>query len=419
MRFGGDGNDGELEAISAPEQTTTNTVTNTTTVATAPQEPATFVADATLLTDEYSPVADGTYRVDTLGAPFTLTIGPDLWVQPNSLGQFVLTHASSQGPDDRDIVIVRLSRLSDPAQPGFGIENLGSVWPEDLGDGWPADDFAGWLDNLIEDVMISNRETTTLGGLAATRVDLELGETSCSGRGPCMLFGSSHGWNARFLNPGSNYRIWVLEVDSEDPMAVIVGINREADLDWFDTADTILSTLAFGDVGPNPIQKVTAGPIELPFLGGIRSELSDEALVFQRLETHGTIGLEAWWGDTDFLANPYDSDGNALETPDDLVSALEQSGTVVTEIESIVIDGLEARAFDIASSSNRPSLNRAADDERGWWTPARGRLWVIDHPERGLLMITSEAFASVDTIFPIILAHTESIIESLEFIDLE
>ena len=416
LALSGDGNDGELEAISAPEQTTT--VTSTTTVATAPQGPATFIADATPLTDEFSPVEEGTYRVNTVGTPFSFTVGPEMFVQPNNLSLFVLTHQRSQGPDDRDIVFLRLSDLSDPAQPSFGLENLGTVWPEDFGEGWPADDFAGWLDNLTDEVVVSNREDTTLGGLSAIRVDLELGETDCRlGGGPCMLFGSNHLQNARFLNPGSKYRIWVFDDDSEDPMAVIVGINRESDSDWFDTADTVLSTLAFGDVAPNPIQQVTAGPIERPFLSGIRVELAG-AIVTANREGKGSIGLEGWPGDTEFLTNPLDSDDNALETIDDLVAALERGNTAVTEIESTSIDGIETRVFDIAGSSSQASLKLAPDDERGWRAPPLGRVWLVDHPDRGLLMITSEAFTDVDTIFPVILAQTESIIESLEFIDL-
>lgn len=420
LALSGDGNDGELEAVSAPEQTTTTAADSTTTVATAPQGPATFVADATLYIDENSPIEEGTYRVDTLGTPFSVTVGEGLFVQPNRRGQFVLTHQSSQGPDDRDIVMLRLSSLSDPAQPDFGLDTYRMVWPTDLGEGWPADDFSDWLDNLSDQIVVSNRQDTILGGLEATRVDLYLGETACSTTGSfCMLFGSNHQIDTKMLNLGSTYRIWVVDQDNQDPLAVIVGINREADRDWFDTADAILSTLAFGEIAPNPMELMPAGQVELPFLGGIRTELAEQAVAFRNLDSHSTIRPAEWPADTDFLASPVGYGGNVLDTPDNVVTELEDSGLVVIEIESVVIDGIDARVFDIAGNSSRPSLKRTTDDNTGWWAPARGRTWLIDHPDRGLLMITSEAFTDVDNVFPIILAQTESIIESLEFIDLE
>ncbi len=45
-------------------------------------------------------------------------------------------------------------------------------------------------------------------------------------------------------------------------------------------------------------------------------------------------------------------------------------------------------------------------------------IWLVEHPQRGLLMITAEAFENVDVAFPIALAQTEAIIGSLEFIEL-
>ena len=45
-------------------------------------------------------------------------------------------------------------------------------------------------------------------------------------------------------------------------------------------------------------------------------------------------------------------------------------------------------------------------------------MWLVEHPDRGLLMIIAEAFDDVDDVFPVILAQTEPIIESMEFIDL-
>ena len=413
LALSGNGDDRTLDTINPPEETTTSTVT------TSPEVPATFATDATLLTEEFTPLEEGTYRVDTLGTPFSFALDQPQALQDNHRAHFVLTHPGSQGTDDRGIKFLRLSALSDPGQPSFGLENFDTAFPVDLGEGWPADDFTGWLDNLTDEIEVSNRANTTLGGLEATRVDLQLGETDCSvGEGLCMLLGTNHLVDAHFLNAGSTYRIWVVDQNGEDPLAVIVGINRDSDSDWFTTADTILSTLVFGDVGPNPILGASRGPIELPFLGGIRTELSDGSFATRDPGNLDKIVLSDWEVHTGFLTTPLDSTGNVLETPDDLVAALEQSDTLVTEIESAVIDGIDARVFDIASTSTQPMLRLTPDDEYGWAPPTRGRMWLIDHPDRGLLMLTAEAFENVDMIFPLVLAQTEAIIESLEFIDL-
>ncbi len=56
--------------------------------------------------------------------------------------------------------------------------------------------------------------------------------------------------------------------------------------------------------------------------------------------------------------------------------------------------------------------------ETGWNPPPWGRMWLVEHPERCLLMITAETFRDVDDVFPLVLAQTEPIIGSLEFVEL-
>jgi hypothetical protein len=56
----------------------------------------------------------------------------------------VLSDPFSEGPGDRDMVLVRLSALVDS---------------ETRRADWPADDFAGWLDNLPDGVATSDRES--------------------------------------------------------------------------------------------------------------------------------------------------------------------------------------------------------------------------------------------------------------------
>ncbi len=264
---------------------------------------------------------------------------------------------------------------------------------------------------------MSNREETTLGGLNATRADLELGENDCSAIDEvCVVLGTNQlaGW--KDLVPGSKYSIWLVDQGSEDPILVVVGINRATDAAWFDTADRVLATLAFGDVGPNPVLLAMPGSIEMPFLGGIRTELAQEAMVVD--DPVGRIALLSDPADTEFLTNPLDLDGNTLESADQVVTVLAQSNTEVRETEPAVVGGLEARVFELGSSSSPPTLKLTPKAEGGWRPPPRGRMWLIEHPDRGLLMITAEGFADVDRVFPLVLAQTELVIQSLEFVEL-
>ncbi|MEE9415228.1 MAG: hypothetical protein V3V01_08080 [Acidimicrobiales bacterium] len=402
----------KLETLSEPEQSTptVTTPTVTTTIVTAAAEPATFVRDASTLTREFSSLEAGTYRVDTLGTAFSFTSEEPLFVQSNR-ALFVLSDPTSQGPDDRDIVFMRLSALSDPVQPGAPFEGQAA--------GRPPEDFAGWLDNLADGVVASNRQETTLGGLVASRVDLEV-ELSACGDDPqvCVNFGTNELVESKSLNPGAEYRIWVVEQEDQAPLAVIVGIRSETQSEWFDTAQGILSTLAFGDIAPNPILRFPAGPAEVPLLGGIRIEPKADITVTQETGNFGRILLEGQPADTEFLTNPVDLDGNILETTEGLVALLVQSNTEVTETEPVTIGGIEARVFDIGGRTSQILLRRNPEDERGWWAPPLGQIWLLEHPERGLLMINAEAWDDLETAFPLIVTQTEEILESLEFIEL-
>lgn len=414
-----DSSGGEIETAANAGQATPAEPVTTTSI--EMQETAVFQADAPLIVNGYSPLERGTARFETLGTPFSVTLDEDWWVQQNSSGLVALTHPDSIGPDDRDIVFQRLSDLSDPTQPDYGLAKLYEVWPADVGEGWPAADFAGWLDNLTDEIVVSNRQETTLAGMAATRVDLKLGETDCTERrGFCMLFGTSHLMSIKMLSPGSTYRVWFIDQGDEDPLAVIVGINRDSDADWFTTAEKLLTTLAFGDIRPNPVIAVAPGEVELPYLGGVRTELSEETIVFENGDRIGRVAPEIWPGDTEFLTNPLDFYGRGFEVPDDLVTAFLNAGIQVTELEPTVIDGIETRVFDVAGAGSfpQPVLRLADSNEKGWRPGPRGRMWLVDHPDRGLLMIHVWVFDSVDTTFPELLTRTEPIIESLEFIDI-
>ncbi len=409
------GSNGETETITPPEEVTTTTAssaTSTTTEGTTTEESATFDPNTPLLEQESSPLEPGTYRVDSVGTPFTFASDELTIVQLNSAARFVISHTASTGPGDRGIVIMRLSALWDPTQP--------NMHPDKFAGGWPADDFNGWLDNLADGVTATNREVTTLGGLDAIRVDLETDPATCNPDPEfCAVFGTNHLNNTKVMQPGAKYRVWVVGQGNEDPVAVIVDIPDDSASTWLDTADEILSTLTFGEIAPNPIVSAPAGTAELPLLGGIRIEFVVDTVVVHEYPNFGAIPISGEMADTEFITNPLGLDGNAIETTDDLVARLRVEYTQVNEIESTVVGGVEARVFEISGGPNSyPDVYRDPEDWEGWGPPRLGKMWLIEHPERGLLMINAESFDGVESVFQLAVDQAEQILGTLEFIDL-
>lgn len=210
---------------------------------TTTQAPAT-----TIVTDEaagpapistgFGSLEAGAHRLDSFGTPIIFsTESSAFFVQENSGGFFAMSAPNSRDPDDRDMVILKLTGLSDPTAPNAA--------RADQGEGWPADDFGGWLDNLPAGVIVTNREATTLGGLPAVQVDLELGDIECApGNSFCVLFD----WGQRkILNPGAEYRVWVVDEGLESPIAVVLGTTgHPSDASWLEAYEGILSTFEFG-----------------------------------------------------------------------------------------------------------------------------------------------------------------------------
>ncbi len=399
-------NDGSLDTINPPEEMTTTTVPSTTVTTTA--EPASFAPDATSIPTDVATLGPGTYRVDTVGTPFSFTSDQPLAVRSNQRAYLELTHPGSQGFNDRELTFMRLSALSDPTQLATVVNGLG--------DPWPVGDVAGWLDNLPDEIAVSDREEAILGGLESVR--FELAAQCPATTEVCMYLGTNRQVITKSFEYGGTFQVWIVDQGDEDPLAVIAGVRREADFDWFTAAEGILSTLAFGEVGPNPILDAQPGAVELPFLGGIRIDLAEGSYAIRNPGGFDQITLAEWEAVTEFLANPFDGEGKAVEAVAELVTALQTANVEVTEIEPTLIHGLEARVFDIGgSASEQPALRLDPDADGGWRAPTQGRIWVFDHPERGLLMVTAEAFENIEIVFPLALAQTQAIVNSLEFIE--
>ena len=232
-------NSGSDTDVAGPTPTT---LTEPTTVpATTVPSPTTLPDSAgpTPLTTNFGGVVAGSYLLDTFGTPITFTVDPSFFfVMENTTDRLALAAPNSKDPGDRDMVLARFDKLSDPAAPNSSIV--------DQGEGWPANDFAGWLDNVAEGVVVVERSETTLGGLPATRAELKLGEMECFDSRYCALLGSRGGRHSS-LDPGSTYVVWVADDGTEDPLAVILSIWNEGDRAWLEAYEKLLATFVIGN----------------------------------------------------------------------------------------------------------------------------------------------------------------------------
>ena len=438
------GSGGDSDAASAAEATTaapttaapTTTAAETSTVAVTEEEPteeetesdsampATFDADATPLTVEFQFVDEGTYRVDAIGTPLSFVVDQPLYVQPNADGMFVLSHPNSQQPDDRDIVFLRVSDVADPTQPAAAV---------DVQTAWPADDIEGWLDAVGDEIVVSNRTATMVGGREALQFDLQLADDAeCGESFFCVGFITNREVNGKALELRSVYRVLWIDEGDESPIAIVVGVRNESELGWFDNAESILDSLAFGETAPNPIpaegelwtlglpSSVPAGVVELPALGGIRFELAEEQFIFQNKDEHHFVALGEVPADSELLLIDRNGDGDPISTADEAVAELTDSGVELTELESITVAGFPTRVFDLTTESfpDGPTFTpvRGELGQTGWSAPTDGRIWLFES-DRGLALITAETFDSTEHLAAVIEQST-LIVSTLEFIEL-
>ena len=443
---GGDGDD----VVAADDESTETSTVDTTDAEAAEEEPpdepaegddapmsmkdpaapiavgSVYEADAIPNLEWGAPFEPGTYRTGALGTPISFTTTETLSTQPNGDGMFVITDIASRAPDDRDLVFLRVGNFSDPAAPNAPIEEQTF---------WPSDGFPGWLDNLHESVIATDPVETSVNGLPAIRVDLSISDDIECGwiPGQCVGLVENNGHDIKALNKGSSYRVWIVEQGNEDPLAIVAGIARDEDAAWFERSDAVMETVAFGDIAPNPAQWLEPGPSQLNVFGGVEVDLPDNLAEL----TNGRPRLLNRWngrgysfipvtdapGLISFAEQPHDMEGNPLGSTDDLVDVLAAAGAELTELEEITIDGVATRVFDVTTTDVgaimlRFSMLDTSLPHLGWDAPAAGRIWLIEHPDRGLMMMSTHAFENVETMLPQVTELGEAIVGSMQFIDL-
>lgn len=350
-----------------------------------------------LLDFQFQPVPPGDYRVETLGAPFTITIPEGWFVQPNETGHFVITSPTSAGPGDQDIVMIRPSALADPDRPGA---------PPDEQDGdWPLDDIDGWLDALAPGILAGEPGDTTLGGLDAVTFDVALTDEVECGPEFCVGFATNRLVNSMWFDRRIGYRVWWIDGGDEAPIAVNIGDG--SDPAFTERAEAVLDTVAFESVGPNPIpaegnlwelgisSEVPAGTVTLPIGPGVEFEMADPHFIFQRgSRFSGVLGDGPY--ESDIFFPEATRDGSPVESVDDVVDALEALEDFDTERDGTrEVAGIEATvvqimALDGAEPPSGPLLVEA-DLNDGWFPPPNGTLWVME-TDTGVAVVSAEWF---------------------------
>ena len=366
----------------------------------APEQRATPLAVSNMYLDT------GTYRVDTLGTAFTFDVDEIAGVRENENGVVSIADLTSgNADDDHTITFWRTPLLPDPASLTTAIDPT---------TGWPATDVGGWLDALGEAVEKSDLVDTTLGGAEATSVEFEI---LCR-RTSCAADDLSANGSVPVFTPGSRYRMFVVDQGAEDPIVVIVAID-DADDSWPSKADALLSSLEFDTTEPNPVRSVDGGAVELDAFGGITVEVGAGAVVVEPYDGLARLVPVDLEGDVEFLTRPLDTEGAEVTSIARLLQLLDDEAVVLTDVAAPDIDGVEGRAFVVDSGAfpNVVLKLREADlvrGESGWESPRIGHLWVFEHPDRGLLIVSSEAFEGASAVEPL-RRWTEELLRSLEF----
>ncbi len=379
----------ESTATQATEVSDTTETANTEPEASAPAGDA----EAQVLELEFSALEPGAYLVETIGAPFTVTIPNGFWVQPNANGLTVLTDKDSRGPGDRDIVFLRSSGMSDPAEPSVWFGDLDELFPNDLD---------AWLAGIPDGIVSAGPSMATLGGLEATTFDVFVDPSTECSEEECISFATNRLVNWAGFATDINYRVFWIDGDDESPVVVVIGDG--GDETFLDTAAGVLESVEFMSIGPNPIPSegnlwelgiespVPAGSVTLPIGPGVTFEISDDLFIAQRPGWAGLFPEAA--GEVDIFFPTTAHDGSVTDSPEAVIDAINSAeGHSAEATGTRIVAGVEATEIAITgpgSFSGDAILNPdEATDVDGWRSPPSGIMWVIP-TDGGIAVVTAE-----------------------------
>jgi hypothetical protein len=183
------------------------------------------------------PLAPGRYLLRNAGLPATAVFPDGLEIvasQPGFIDIEPLLYPSEVAR--RSLTIVRPEVLSAPSA-------LGMETPED--GGWQLDDIAGWVETLPSGVAVESLQSTTVDGLPATRLLIEIEDAFiCGSFDGCASFIR---WQDGVLplTKGSPWLIWWIEPGGDQvPLALVssLGIDDE----FIPTMDEIAQSIELG-----------------------------------------------------------------------------------------------------------------------------------------------------------------------------
>lgn len=226
------------DTTEAPASTTTTPSTTTTIAeATAPTELQLSRPDSNL----FDTIQPGTYRSDSLGTAFELTVAEALTLVEVQPGRIVLGDRRVQALGDNDIIMLRASALVDPLR----------LRDRDA-ETWPVNDIDGWIATATSQLEISDLQELDIDGRPARQFDVVVGDDLGCVTSGCIDFAQNETGLAP-LGTSSRYRVWWISQGELDPIVIVAAGLRAPDA-FLDTAEALVLTLTLGETQPNPVE---------------------------------------------------------------------------------------------------------------------------------------------------------------------
>lgn len=371
---------------------------------TSDQTESSRFAQTELLTIETGFFGPGTFAIDTLGTEFSFEVNTISGTLRNSDGIVFINDVSSRAGNDRTVMLRRIS----------GLPNPGSLTaPPSSAPLWQATDLELWIANLDRGILATEPEVATVGGFDATVFELSI---PCTIDTECDSASLPNDPNPPLFISGSRYLVWLVDQGEQDPLVITAAIPADTRSDWFPVARRIVDSIEIGTVAPNPVQELNAGPTTLAALGGLSLELDRSARIN---DVHPTLHrlIVDDLGLVEFVGRPLDASGTEVQSTERLLELLEDEAVQITSIGTVDVDGFEAQLFGLEGGLAIALNTRSADLARtdaGWVPPPSGHLWVIEHPERGLLLVASRPFDGNQDNTPLF-NFTTALLSSVEF----
>jgi hypothetical protein len=331
----------------------------------------------------------GTYEIDALGTPLTLTLTEHWRLDYEGPGNISLTRPDAELEALLPVVSVhRPFGFADPTLAGFG----GSG-------GWFMQDLSEWIDAVPQIVVLDSGDITVGDRLARwwdIDVDPSLGPTiSGCEPGSCVRFmwsGSHNNLVARDLERIRWYEI----PDPQGPIVVFVSTN-DADFEEITSAtDELLRTAVVGPSKPNPIRndiayaKWSSITSNTPTaVSGVYGVLLQAPFFLDIAQRPGEV--VAWRMDginsderVGLVVPATALDGEPIESVDDVLNAIESNALRSTRSSGEIL-GMPATIIDfelegegmLLLSPPRPGFS---SQQAIWPQLPKGRAWVIDSP---------------------------------------